>query len=122
MTNFYQVNKELLNVNPQATPKNVHAQALDIKGELEQADHNVNVIMMHQPTDQQISDLAAYGCKVALLGGELSLMIAVKDLLVSDGYRCFTATTEKVSTEVVNEDGSVTKKSVFKYCQMRELV
>jgi activator of 2-hydroxyglutaryl-CoA dehydratase len=122
MTNFYQINKELLNVDPKATPKNVHAQALDIKGELEQADQNINIIMMHQPTDQQVSDLAAYGCKVALLGGELSLMMAVRDLLISDGYRCFTATTEKVSTEVVNEDGSVTKQSRFNYCQMRELV
>lgn len=121
MTNFYQISKELLMVDPKATPKNIHAQALDIKGELEQADHNVNVIMMHQPTDQQISDLAAYSCKVALLGGELSLMLAVRDLLIPNGYRCFVATTERVSVEVTNEDGSVTKQSRFNYCQLREL-
>ena len=121
MTNFYQISKELLMVDPQATPKNVHAQALDIKGEIEQAGHNINVIMMHQPTDQQISDLAAYDCKVALLGGELSLMLAVRDLQISDVYRCFVATTERVSVEVTNEDGSVTTQSRFNYCQMREL-
>lgn len=121
MTNFYQISKELLMVDPKATPKNVYAQALDIKGEIEQADKNINIVMMHTPTQEQLDDLAACGCKVALLGGELSLMMAVKDLLISDGYRCFVATTERVSVEVTNEDGSVTKQSRFNYCQLREL-
>lgn len=122
-TTYFQTPREMLNVQPTATAQQVNAQALDIIGEIAANGNNINVVMAHQPTDEQIEDLSTasefYGKPVALLGGEFSLMVNNAKHLSSRGYQCFTATTKRNSVEVVNEDGTTTKRSVFSYVTLR---
>ena len=122
-TEYFQTSREMLNVRPTATAEQVNAQALDIVGEITASGNNINVVMAHQPTSEQIKDLNTaselYGKPVALLGGEFSLMVRNAKHLTAHGFQCFTATTERKSVEVINEDGTTTKKSLFSYVTLR---
>ena len=120
---YFQTSREMLNVEPTATAQQVNAQALDIVGEVAANGNNINIVMAHQPTTEQIRDLNTaselYNKPVALLGGEFSLMVNNAKHLTARGFQCFTATTERKSVEVVNEDGTTTKRSVFSYVTLR---
>jgi len=122
---FFQTSPKMLNVQPTATAQQVNAQSLDIIGEIAAKGNNINVLMAHKPTDEQIKDLGTasemYGKPVALLGGEFSLMVNNAKHLTARGFQCFTATTERKSVEVVNEDGTTTKKSIFSYVTLRPI-
>ena len=122
-TSYFQTSSDKLNVRPTATAEQVNAQSLDIVGEIVGNGNNVNIIMAHQPTDEQLKDLNTaselYNKPVALLGGEFSLMVNNAKHLTARGFQCFTATTERRSVEVVNEDGTTTKRSVFSYVTLR---
>jgi hypothetical protein len=116
----------MLNVKPTATAQQVNAQSLDIVGEIAANGNNINIVMTHQPTAEQVRDLNTasemHDKPVALLGGEFSLMVNNAKHLSSRGYQCFTATTERKSVEVVNEDGTTTKKSIFSYVTLRPVI
>jgi len=51
--------------------------------------------------------------------GEATLSFHLVQRLHADGYRAFAATTDRRAVEVVNADGTVTKTSVFAFCQWR---
>ena len=122
-TQYFQTSSQMLNVKPTATAQQVNAQSLDIVGEIVGNGNNVNIVMAHRPTDEQIKDLNTaselYKKPVALLGGEFSLMVNNAKHLSSRGYQCFTATTERKSIETINEDGTTTKRSIFSYVTLR---
>jgi len=122
---YFQTSREMLNVEPLATAQQVNAQSLDIVGEIVAANNNINIVMAHQPTEEQIDDLnqafKAYGKPVALLGGRVSLMVNNAKHLTNRDIQCFAATTERKSVEVINEDGTTTKKSIFSYVTLRPI-
>ena len=82
---------------------------------------NVCVVMMHTPTTEQLTDLQKLATRVALVGGQLGLMLQVVPALKKAGFLVVEAITERVSVEEVQADGSVIKKSIFKHEGLRTL-
>ena len=80
---------------------------------------------MHKPSAEQLEDLdlaAANTGKVAVLvGGQLGLMTQVVKLLNQKDFLVVEAITDRVSKEVVQQDGTVQKISVFKHEGLRQL-
>lgn len=56
----------------------------------------------------------------ALVQGEMTFTYAIVHELQSYGIVCFAACSDRVSEEVVNPDGTTTKRSTFKFVQFRE--
>jgi hypothetical protein len=117
-----QVPSKLLNVSTEASFNDISAQAADVVGAIKDAD--VCIIMMHAPAPEQLADLqqlsATEGQPVALIGGQFTLMLHVRELLLNTHVVC-EAVTDRVAVESTMPDGSVVKKSVFKYCGLRVL-
>jgi len=80
---------------------------------------------MHTPSQEQLEDLylaATKSGKVAVLvGGQLGLMTEVITLLNKKNFLVVEAITDRVSKEVVQDDGTVRKVSVFKHEGLRQL-
>lgn len=71
----------------------------------------------------EIFDAARHrGMKACMIAGELSLCIHLYNLCLEHGIPVFSATSERISVEEKQEDGSTKKTSVFKFVQFRYLV
>ena len=55
-----------------------------------------------------------------LVQGEMTLTYALVHMFQQYGFDCVAACSERVSEEVVNADGTTSKKSTFKFVQFRE--
>lgn len=55
-----------------------------------------------------------------LVQGEMTFTYAIVHELQSHGIVCFAACSDRVTEEVVNPDGTTTKRSTFKFVQFRE--
>ena len=115
-----QVPKPLLNVKSESTFRDLAEQAAEVVSSVEGSD--IAIVMMHQPTPDQMADLQDLAEKgpVALIGGQFSLMLHVREQLLNS-HRVVEAITDRVAVETIMPDGSVVKKSVFKYCGLRVL-
>jgi len=117
-----QVPTSLLSVTTTATFQDIAAQAADVVRSIEGAD--VAIIMMHDPSPEQLADLndlnAEANKPIALIGGQFTLMLHVRELLLNT-HVVVEAVTDRVSVDTTMPNGSVVKKSVFKYCGLRVL-
>lgn len=87
------------------------------------------IVMMHTPSDAQLDDLNH--ClngqnkdgwdKVALVGGQLGLMLQVVPVLKTAGFLVVEAVSDRISVENTMPDGTIQKKSVFKHMGLRRL-
>lgn len=125
MTEFFQPTKENLLISNKDNQQDVRLKASHIAWQAATSGKNVLVCMMHEPTEQQLDDLTDEAMRkesqVALLGGHLGLMIALKEELSYYGVICFEAKSEKQSVELIQADGSVLKTSRFVYGGLRNL-
>jgi hypothetical protein len=116
---MFQVDSKFLNVETTAERDDIVAQAETIASAIVEAGTEVNVCMMHTPLPEQLADLEKVGAPVVLVGGQMMLMYHLIPLLLKKGYIVVEAVTQRVAVETALPDGSVVKKSVFKYERMR---
>ena len=118
------VNKADLNVTNDQDMISLEAQASEIAGWAFTAGGNV-VIMRHTPSQEQIDDIEKLAEKtnkrVAMIGGQLALMINLYRELDYVGFLVCEAKTDHVTEEVVQPDGSTRKVSIFKHRGLRVL-
>lgn len=118
-----QVDKKLLDVACEATFADCKAQAQKIAA-WAKSDNGICIIMMHEPTQEQEKDLALLNntyARVALIGGQFSLMLHVREALLKEGFLVVEAITDRISEDKVLPDGSTKKVSIFKYAGLRIL-
>lgn len=118
------VDKADLNVTNDQDMLDLRRQASEIAGWATLTGTNV-VIMMHPPSTEQIDDIEKMSTdqeqRVAMIGGQLGLMINLREELIHAGFLVVEAKTDRVSEEVVQPDGSVKKVSVFRHMGLRVL-
>lgn len=117
------INKNLLDVPTTQNFQQIRDQATGIADWARKAGGNV-VIMQHTATDEQVADIEALseetGKPVALIGGQLALMINVREQLLTH-FVVVEAKTARISADTKQPDGSTKKTSVFKYEGLRVL-
>lgn len=122
---YFQVDKSLLSVPLGHNIEDLGKQAKQICFACVGSRAPICIVMMHEPSEEQLEDLEAIqrlkGRPIALVGGQLGLMINVVGCLRVAGFVVVEALTERVSEEVALPDGSVKKISVFKHRGLREL-
>lgn len=116
---------QILNLTQHApTPEQIEAGVVDVTPE-----HRVKLQSLLNfdkiPTGSELSERAnaiaeiamSYDCKKAMIGGALWLMGELEQALVlcPDSIQPVYAFSERVSEEVINPDGTVTKKVLFKH-------
>lgn len=57
---------------------------------------------------------------IAMVQGEMTITLAIVHELQAHGVTCVAACSDRVSEEVVNADGTTSKRSIFKFVQFRE--
>ena len=121
----FQVDPALLNVAVSDEVCDLEQRANEIVNAAKSSGQDVCIIMFHKATEPQLSDLvdlaSNLGDKVFLLGGHLGLMTRVISVLTEQGLKAVEARSERISVETINDDGSVTKTSVFQYGGLRAL-
>ena len=118
-----QVDKKLLNVDSEASFADCKNQAQEI-ADWASSQNGICIIMMHEPTQEQEKDLALLNntyARVALIGGQFSLMLHVREALLKEGFLVVEAITDRISEDKLMPDGTVKKVSVFKYAGLRIL-
>ena len=122
---YFQVDSSLLNVPLGHDIERLGKQAKQICFACVGSRAPVCIVMMHKPSQEQLEDLASIQLlknrPVALVGGQLGLMINVVGCLRVAGFVVVEALTERVSEEIALPDGSIKKVSVFKHRGLREL-
>ena len=125
MSSFHQTNKWDLMVPTTDTTQDLKERAAAIVTQCVRSQEPVCVVMMHTPSTEQLTDLHNLATKlatrVALVGGQLGLMLQVVPALKKAGFKVVEAITDRVSIEEVQADGSVIKKSIFKHEGLRTL-
>jgi len=126
---FHQTNKWDLMVPTTDTKKDLEERAATIVAGCVSSEERVCIVMMHTPSTEQLKDLQE--ClhspnksgwdKVALIGGQLGLMLQVVPRLKEEGFLVVEAITDRISIEEIQPDGTVQKKSVFKHEGLRTL-
>lgn len=80
---------------------------------------------MHKLSAEQLEDLYLAANKsgkvTVMVGGQLGLMTQVIKVLNEKDFHVVEAITDRVSKEVVNHDGTVSKTSIFKHMGLRQL-
>src|SRR5690606_3234682 len=64
--------------------------------------------------------IASTGAAGAFVAGEFTFCFALVVALQRVGVRCFSATTERVASAVGTTDGSIERRSVFRFVAWRE--
>lgn len=121
----FQVDSGLLNVANSDEVCDLEQRARAIVKAALRSEEKVCIIMFHKATEPQLSDLndlaSNLNNKVFLLAGHLGLMTRVLGELTEQGLKAVEARSERISVETINDDGSVTKTSVFQYGGLRAL-
>ena len=128
-SSFHQTNKWDLMVPTTDRLPDLMERASTIVEGCVKSEERICIVMMHTPSDVQLSDLrdCLHGPnksgwnKVALVGGQLGLMLHVVSRLKEAGFLVVEAVTDRVSVEEIQPDGTVTKKSIFKHEGLRTL-
>lgn len=70
--------------------------------------------------EKYTAQIMTYDVSAVLVQGEMTFTFAVVSGLKRKGIKTVAACSRRESVETRNEDGSVTKNSVFRFCQFRE--
>ena len=126
---FHQTRKSDLMVPTHFNLTHLEERAASIVNGCLNSNERLCIVMMHTPTQEQLTDLdnclngpASDGWdKVALVGGQLGLMLSVIPRLKEAGFVVVEAVTERESKEIALPDGSIKKTSVFVHRGLRRL-
>lgn len=128
MSSVDSVPRELLMVRKDQTLQDLHNQAQQILGHCISYKNDGSAVInctMHTPSFEQLEDLQAAALttgKVAVLvGGQLGLMTQIIPLLNEEGFYVAEAITDRISKEIVQEDGTTKKVSYFNHQGLRQL-
>ncbi len=121
MSSFHQTNKWDLMVPTTDTVEDLKERAAAIVAQCVRSQEPVCVVMVHTPSTEQLADLQKLATRVALVGGQLGLMLQVVPALKKAGFKVVEAITDRVSVEETQPDGTVIKKSIFKHEGLRTL-
>ena len=72
-----------------------------------------------QMAEEILREVQAMGASGAYVAGEFSLTYALVRSLEKVGVKCFTATTERISKEIVMPDGCIRVEKVFSFVAWR---
>ena len=70
--------------------------------------------------DSLYSDIMSKRPEAVMVAGEFTLAYTIIKLLMQHGVRVVAACSDRCTHEVVNEDGTTTKTTVFEFIQFRE--
>lgn len=93
----------------------------DLANQCKSINPNASSSEIQNIADGVVETAQSLGVTHLMLQGEPSLFFAAVTTAKASGINCLISTTERVSVEKVQDDGSVVKTNVFKHVQFREL-
>ena len=93
----------------------------DLANTCKQIDPNFSKADIQKIADSVVRQAVSVGATALMIQGEPSLFFSAVENAKDRGINCFVATSERVSVERENADGSVVKTNVFKHVKFRQL-
>ena len=93
----------------------------DLANQCKQIDPNFNKTDIQQIADSVVKTAVSVGATHLMIQGEPSLFFSAVENAKGRGLQCLIATTQRVSVERENADGTVVKTNVFKHVKFRQL-
>ena len=93
----------------------------DLANTCKQIDPNFNKTDIQQIADSVVKTAISEGATHLMIQGEPSLFFSAVETAKQKGISCLIATTQRVSVERENADGSIVKTNVFKHVKFRQL-
>ena len=93
----------------------------DLANQCKQIDPNFNKTDIQQIADSVVKTAISEGATHLMIQGEPSLFFSAVETAKQKGISCLIATTQRVSVERENADGSIVKTNVFKHVKFRQL-
>jgi len=98
----------------------------EVNEQLQQKCSNISPLMKTEEVSflavEIIREAVLHDCNYIAIMGEPTLVVTVSVLSSAFNIFAITSTTERVSTEEIQENGSVIKRSVFKHVMWRNLI
>ena len=122
-TNYLKIIPSMLHVDPEWSAQDVEALADEIYSSfIEPNESAVLWISRNEPTPDQIEAFSELDEGSIILSGELSLMVALIDVIKCNSARkIYTATTALVQSSKTLPDGSIQTTRVFNHVSYREI-
>lgn len=93
----------------------------DLANTCKQIDPNFSKADIQKIADSVVREAISLGATALMIQGEPSLFFSAVENAKDRGLKCFVATSERVSVERENADGTVVKTNVFKHVKFRQL-
>jgi hypothetical protein len=93
----------------------------DLANQCKQIDPNATKADIQQIADSVVKTAISEGATHLMIQGEPSLFFSAVENAKDRGLKCLIATSERVSVERENADGTVVKTNVFKHVKFRQL-
>ncbi len=93
----------------------------DLANQCKQIDPNFDKADIQQIADSVVQTAVSEGATHLMIQGEPSLFFSAVETAKQKGISCLIATTQRVSVERENADGSIVKTNVFKHVKFRQL-
>jgi len=93
----------------------------DLANQCKQIDPNFSKADIQKIADSVVREAISLGATHLMIQGEASLFFSAVETAKQKGISCLIATTQRVSVERENADGSIVKTNVFKHVKFRQL-
>ena len=93
----------------------------DLAKTCKQIDPNFSKADIQKIADSVVREAISLGATALMIQGEPSLFFSAVETAKQKGISCLIATTQRVSVERENADGTVVKTNVFKHVKFRQL-
>ena len=93
----------------------------DLANTCKQIDPNFSKADIQKIADSVVREAISEGATALMIQGEPSLFFSAVENAKDRGLKCLIATSERVSVERENADGTVVKTNVFKHVKFRQL-
>ena len=93
----------------------------DLANTCKQIDPNFSKADIQKIADSVVRETVSLGATTLMIQGEPSLFFSAVENAKDRGLQCLVATSERVSVERENADGTVVKTNVFKHVKFRQL-
>ncbi len=93
----------------------------DLANTCKQIDPNFSKADIQKIADSVVREAVSLGATTLMIQGEPSLFFSAVENAKDRGLQCLVATSERVSVERENADGTVVKTNVFKHVKFRQL-